>query len=182
MMKQPNHVEELEEDGAVAELEATDLLLPLMRRQSANGLTPSRPLVAVGELIALKDDGRTPLVLYPGQKGSAAVPARSTVDLQGSHIGRHVVLLFESNEDAAPIVMGVLREGGGWPAGEQPGQVEVQADGERMIVSARKQLVLRCGKARITLTEEGKVLVEGTYVSSRSSGLHRIKGGCVLIN
>jgi hypothetical protein len=120
--------------------------------------------------------------LYPGQKGSAAVPARSIVDLQGSQIGKHVLLLFESNENADPIVIGVLREGNDWPAGEAPAQVEVQADGDRMIVSARKRLVLRCGRASITLTEEGKVLIQGTYLSSRSSGVHRIKGGVVHIN
>jgi hypothetical protein len=139
-------------------------------------------MVVVGELIAIKDHGRTPLVLYPGQKGSAAVPARSIVDLLASQIGNHVLLLFESDENASPIVTGVLREASDWPAGEKPAQVEVQADGERMIVSARKQLVLRCGSASITLTEEGKILIHGTYVSSRSSGVHRIKGGSVQIN
>jgi len=178
-MKRSNHVEELE-DRAVAELEQTDLLLPLVLRESASA-NQSRPVVVVGELIALQEDGRTPLVLYPDQKGSAAVPARSTIDLYAEHIGKRVLLLFESNESADPIVIGVLRDGR-WPAREQPPHVEVQADGERMIVTATKQLVLCCGKARITLTQEGKVLIEGTYISRRSSGLHRIKGGAVHIN
>ena len=180
-MKQSNHVEE-QEDGAVMELEEVDMLLPLILGQSANVTSPARPLVVIGELIAMKDHGRTPLVLYPGQKGSAAAPARSIVDLYASHIGKHVLLIFENDENAAPIVIGVLREGDGWPAGEKPAEVEVQADGDRMIVSARKQLVFRCGKASITLTEEGKVLIKGTYLSSRSSGVHRIKGGSVQIN
>jgi uncharacterized protein (DUF2345 family) len=65
---------------------------------------------------------------------------------------------------------------------EKPGQVEVDADGERLIVTAKDRLVLRCGKASITLTKEGKVLVEGTYLSSRSSGVNRIKGGSVQLN
>lgn len=180
-MKHSNRGEELDEP-AVAELETTDMLLPLILRQAANVPSTSRPAIVVGELIALKDHGRTPLVLYPGQDGSAAVRARSTVDLQGSQIGKHVLLLFESNENTEPIVIGVLREGNAWAVGKEPAQVEVQADGERMIISAKKRLVLCCGQARITLTEEGKVLIEGTYVSSRSSGLHRIKGGAVHIN
>jgi hypothetical protein len=179
-MKQRTPVKELEDEAVV--LEAADMLLPLMLRQSVNVSTPARPLVVVGELIAMKDHGRTPLVLYPGQKGSAAVPARAIVDLHGSHIGKHVLLIFESDANADPIVIGVVREGDGWPAGEKPAQVEVQADGERMIVSARKQLVFRCGRASITLTEDGKVLIQGTYLSSRSSGVHRIKGGSVQIN
>ena len=88
-MKQSNQVEELE-DGAVMELEEADMLLPLLLRPSGNVANPARPLVVVGELIAMKDHARIPLVLYPGQKGSAAVPARSIVDLHGSHIGKHV--------------------------------------------------------------------------------------------
>jgi hypothetical protein len=51
-----------------------------------------------------------------------------------------------------------------------------------MIVSAKEQLVLRCGKASITLTKAGKVLIRGEYVQSRSSGVNRIRGGSVQIN
>jgi hypothetical protein len=69
-----------------------------------------------------------------------------------------------------------------WTDPEQPGRIEVDADGERLIVTAREQLVLRCGDARITLTKAGKVLIEGKFVSSRSSGVNRIKGGSVQIN
>ena len=70
----------------------------------------------------------------------------------------------------------------GWPLAEAPAQVEVDADGERMIVSAKEQLVLRCGKASITLTKAGKVLIQGSYVSSRSTGVNRVKGGSVQLN
>jgi hypothetical protein len=66
--------------------------------------------------------------------------------------------------------------------GERPAQVEVQADGERLLLDARTQLVLRCGKASITLTREGKVLIQGSYISSRSSGVNRVKGGSVQLN
>ncbi len=79
--------------------------------------------------------------------------------------------------------MGVLRGRAGWPLDEQPGQVEVDADGERLVVSAKEQLVLRCGKASITLTKAGKVLIEGSLRAvSRSTGVNRIKGGSVQLN
>ena len=55
-------------------------------------------------------------------------------------------------------------------------------DGERLVVAAKEQLVLRCGKAKITLTQAGKVLIEGTYVSTRATGVNRVKGGVVQIN
>ena len=39
-----------------------------------------------------------------------------------------------------------------------------------------------CGKASLLMTKEGKVVIYGTYISSRSTGVHRIKGGSVEIN
>ena len=51
-----------------------------------------------------------------------------------------------------------------------------------MIVSAKDELILRCGKARITLTKSGRVLIEGTHVISRSSGANKVKGARVEIN
>ena len=138
--------------------------------------------VVIGELIGMADEGRTPLVLYPGQPGSAALAAQTTVDLHGAHIGRRVVLMFDNGDPLSPIVMGWLRQGEGLPLTEQPGQVEVDADGERLIVSAKEQVVIRCGKASITLTKAGKVLIQGAYVLSRSSGVNRVKGGSVQLN
>jgi hypothetical protein len=132
-------------------------------------------------LLALSDEGATPLVRYPGQSGSGAVRARTSVDLQGPHIGSSVVLLFENGDADRPIVVGVLRGAPGW-AVDKPAQVEVDADGQRMVVNAREQLVLRCGKASITLTKAGKVLIEGSYLLSRSTGVNRIKGGSVQLN
>jgi len=140
------------------------------------------PATVTGELVAIAEEGRVPLVLYAGQPGTAAVRARTVVDLQGPHIGQPVVLMFEGGDPGRPIVMGVLREAQGWPLAEKPAQVEVDADGQRMIVSARDQLVMRCGKASITLTKAGKVLIQGSYVSSRSTGVVRIKGGSVHLN
>lgn len=148
---------------------------------------PSRPTPApggavTGTLIGFNVEACTPLVLFPGQIGSAAVPATSIADVHGAHIGRQVVLMLENGDPRRPIIMGLLRTSRAWPLREQPGQVEVDADGERLIVSAKDQLVLRCGKASITLTKAGKILVQGAYVSNRSSGVMRIKGGSVQIN
>ena len=162
--------------------ENSDALAPLLAKPSAATRTDTLPTVVIGELIALADEGRTPLVTYPGQPGTAAQRARSVSDLHGPHIGQPVVLMFEAGDPARPIVMGVLRQREGWPADEAPSQVQVEADGERLIVSAAEQLVLRCGKASITLTKAGKVLIQGSYVSSRSTGVNRIKGGSVQLN
>ncbi len=76
----------------------------------------------------------------------------------------------------------MLRGSTAWPLTDSPAQVEVDADGQRLVVSAKEQLVLRCGKASITLTKAGKVTIEGSYVSSRSTGVNRVKGGSVQLN
>lgn len=179
---------ELDIELSVEDTPEGDLLRPLIEREvghQALRSTPSTNLQAgiiVGELLGMVDEGRTPLVCYPGQPDTAAIAARSTIDLHAKHIGQQVVLMFERNNPESPIIMGVIQGKAGWPLDNQPNQVEVDTDGERMIVSAKEQLVLRCGKASITLTKAGKVLIKGSYVLSRSSGVNRIKGGSVQLN
>lgn len=172
------------EKAQVADVESgTDLLRPLMEASSAKALQPTPQAgIVIGELIGMTNEGRTPLVRYPEQPGTAALFARTVVDLRGPHIGREVVLLFEGADPSRPIIMGVLQECEGLPLDQQSGQVEVDVDGERMLVTAKEQLVLRCGKASITLTKAGRVMIKGSYVLSRSSGVNRIKGGSVQLN
>jgi hypothetical protein len=174
---------EAEEVRAVEQESGTDLVRQLMETGAikAPQMVPQVSIV-VGKLIGITNEGRTPLVLYPGQPGTAAVFARSVVGLHGSHIGHEVILTFEAGDLAKPIIMGVLRDGEDRPLAERPGQVEVDADGERLIITAKEQLILRCGKASITLTNAGKVLINGSYVVSRSTGVNRVKGGSVQIN
>jgi hypothetical protein len=136
----------------------------------------------VGRLVAFKEDGTVPLVIYDGQPTSAALAARTTLDLHGSHIGRQVVLIFENGDPQRPLVLGCLHDPHARTLPERPGSVEIDADGERLVISAKEQLVLRCGKASITLTRAGKVLLHGAYVSNRSTGVLRLKGGSVQIN
>jgi hypothetical protein len=136
--------------------------------------------VVIATLIGFTEDGRTPLVLCPDRP--TALQAATIVDVHGTHIGRSVVVQFENGDAGRPVIMGLLRRPEGWPLPEQPGQVQVEADGERLIVTAKEQLVLKCGKASITLTKAGKILINGAYVSNRSSGVMRIKGGSVQLN
>jgi hypothetical protein len=138
--------------------------------------------VVVGTLVALADNGATPLVTYAGQPGTAALAARTTVDLHGPHIGRDAVLMFEAGDPARPIIVGCLRHAGDRSLPELPGQVEVDTDGERLVISAKQGLVLRCGKASVTLSPEGKIAIRGTHVVSHASGVNRIKGGSVQLN
>ena len=140
------------------------------------------PDVLVGELVGLSVDDRTPLVAYAGQPGTAAIRAIAAVEIRGNMIGSRVVLSFEGADPLKPIVMGVVRKAGRWPTDDPPRQVSIEADGERLLIDAARELVLRCGKASITLTSSGKILIEGTSVSSRASGVVRVKGGSIELN
>jgi hypothetical protein len=138
--------------------------------------------VVLGTLVAFQDNGATPFVTYADQPGVSPLAARSTVDLLAAHIGHPVVLMFEGHDPARPIVLGVVRQAASQVLSEAGGGVEVEADGQRLVVTAERGLVLRCGKASITLTPDGKVAVKGTQIVSHASGLNRIRGGAVQVN
>jgi len=111
------------------------------------------------------------------------------VALGKNEIGREVALLFEESDPRKPIVMGLIQQPESTVASvetpaleEQPQPINVEIDGERLVFTAQKEIVLRCGKASITLTRAGKVLIRGAYVLSRSSGANKIKGGSIALN
>jgi len=164
--------------------DASSLLSPLLSASKRHDPSGDAGIhgVVIGELLALADENTTALVRFPGQAGDGAIAARSCVDLHAVHIGQSVLLVFERGDARQPIVVGVLRGAAGWPLVDEPAQVEVDTDGQRLLVSAKEQLVLRCGKASITLTKAGKVLIEGSYLLSRSTGVNRVKGGSVQLN
>jgi len=154
--------------------ELAPLLGRVVRRGSVSGAA-----VVVGELIGITRDGGIPLVSYRDQPGAAALESRSTIDLHKAHVGKPVVLVFEDGDPTRPIIIGMIRGEQQWSSHSR---VDVESDGERVVVTAKQELVLRCGEASITLTQDGKILLRGTYLSTHASGVNRIKGGSVQIN
>jgi hypothetical protein len=126
------------------------------------------------------EEGNVPLVLLSHH--TVALPARSIVDLERSHIGLEVVLSFEGGDRSRPVVLGVIREVPNPTSLASASQVEVDSDGHRVIVSARRELVLRCGEASITLDYEGRITLRGAHITSHSKGVNRIRGGSVQLN
>lgn len=170
------------ETAEVSGADKLDLLLAAPFSSAASPSAPSIDGVRIGTLVGFADSGATPLVTFANQPTSAAVPARATLDLHAGHIGQGAVLIFEEGDPLRPIVLGCLHAVGATALAAAPGQVEIDADGQRLTVSAKDRIVLRCGKASLTLTKEGKVIVQGAYVSNQSSGVLRLKGGSVQIN
>lgn len=52
----------------------------------------------------------------------------------------------------------------------------------RLVVELAQDVEIRCGAASILLTQSGKILIRGTHVCTRSSGLNKILGASVRIN
>jgi hypothetical protein len=118
----------------------------------------------------------TGLARFPGE----LVTARTAVALRRNLIGATVLVLHEEGDWTRPVVVGVLQEGIAALSADR--SVEVHADGERLTLTAEREIVLRCGEASITLTRAGKIVLQGAYVLSRSTGYNKIKGAAIDIN
>ena len=153
----------------------------------------ARPLtsvdgVIVGKIVSLGDFGEV-LVDYPGNPSGAPLTAISTRAFRGDEAGIEVALLFEAGDPRRPIVVAPIfrpcppaHYAEPAPRDSEEPSLDVTLDGESLTLSAKKEIVLQCGKASITLTKAGKILLRGTYLLSRSSGVNRVKGGSVQIN
>ena len=123
-------------------------------------------------MLAGINDAGQPLVRHSLDPSGRILVARTTVPVTSQQVDREVVLAFESGNLARPIVLGVLLR----PDGQEPSAprvapptviqpiVQATLDGEQLVLSAEQEIVLRCGKASLTLTRAGKVLIRGTYL------------------
>jgi hypothetical protein len=144
--------------------------------------------VVIGTLTALPRPTE-PTVDFAANTSRDFLPARSTAVLSSHDVGREVAILFEGGDPQKPIVIGLMNESSADQIGAPRSGDSLRAttrnlevDGERMVLTAQNEIVLRCGKASITLTRAGKIVIRGTHLVSRSSGMNRIKGGSVQIN
>jgi hypothetical protein len=139
-------------------------------------LAASASEVTIG--IITTADASSVTVDWPGNSAGAPVPALAAATLDADSVGRKAALLFVAGDPVRPVVIGVIRN----PQAGPSRLPEARLDGERIILEAAREIELRCGRASITLTRAGKIVVRGAYISSRSSGVHRIKGASVQIN
>jgi hypothetical protein len=112
---------------------------------------------------------------------------RAALARKGS-VGREVLLVFDGGDPEKPVIVGLLEdplealvrlevsdEG-------REGPKEILVDGDRLVVEAREEIVLRCGEGSIRIRKDGKIVLRGTHLLSLSAGPNRIKGGSVNIN
>jgi hypothetical protein len=145
----------------------------------------------VGTIVNISDDGHV-LVEFSGnrfgpRKARMTAAVRDKIQ-SADDAGQSVLLVFENDDPGLPIIVDVLcdsiqTKGEKAPLALQMDETEaVFVDGRQVTFDAKEQIVLRCGKASITLTRAGKILIKGAYLLHRSSGVNRIKGASVQIN
>jgi len=171
-------------------------------KERAGGLsdTPNgAPHPRVGWVAGLR--GAQLLVDFKGSQ-AGPVAARTTLVLDANALQEAVarrqgaVLLFEEGDLSRPLLIGLLQEASDTPCidlvlhqdeeqqaeAPPPPTTEAMIDGERVVLEGKDEVVLRCGKASITLRRNGRIVIRGTYLVSRAEGTNRIKGGSVQIN
>ena len=126
--------------------------------------------------LATADPARGVAVRFPEPCSPEPVPARSTITVAAGDVGRAVVVLLEDGDAGRPIIVGVLQE--------RPVRLsrDVTVDGSRISLEAAVELTLKSGKASITLSGDGRIVIEGMEIVSRARGTHKVKGATVLIN
>ena len=97
--------------------------------------------------------------------------------------GRKVILGFENGNPEHPILFGFLENADARKPVELVPEPDTATEiPESLHLKSEQELILECGKAKISLRADGRIVILGGYVVSRSTGVNKIKGGSVQIN
>jgi hypothetical protein len=148
--------------------------------------------VRVGKIVNINESGKVFVDFSGNSRGPLEARFTSSLKLENlryaASADQEVLLVFEKNDPDLPIIIDTLGSlvdeimELSTVAVDDNMHKDVTIDGEKVTLDAKEEVVFRCGKASITLTRAGKVLIRGAYLLSRSSGVNRIKGGSVQIN
>lgn len=160
-----------------------------------------------GEFLGFDPLGRPRIGLidYPGVVAAAQM---SMVALEGIDQGRELALMVSQGSANELIVVGLVHRPNQLvleqviaatqqtlpdSSGDQnvfdvalpkqeTGTLGATVDGERILLDAKEEIVLRCGESSITLSKNGKISIRGKYILNRATGVNRILGGSVQVN
>lgn len=160
-------------------------IAPAAARRTEPQATPPGSHISLGRIVAWDDRG--PTVDFEGNT-RGPVPARLTDTLPRPHRPapgvpeQEVVLLIDARAARPPVILGFLTPLDGTTSSPAVPALDARVDGKRVEIEGRDEIVLRCGKASITLRRNGRVVIRGVDVETKAAGVNRIKGGSVLIN
>ncbi len=125
---------------------------------------------------------------HPFDKGNTIPVFKSLVALVPNDAGQEILVSFDKGLLEYPVITGKIQQLSHEPCELQvdmsaTSNIDLNLDQkDKLVFKAEQEIVLQCGKSSITLTKAGKILIRGTYVLSRSSGVNKIKGGSVQLN
>jgi hypothetical protein len=107
--------------------------------------------------------------------------------VKAARTGRRALVLEPADGDdsdrAPAVLVGLLRERVSAEARDAaPGELEVRVEGDTLQLKADREIELRCGKSRLRLRRDGKVVLNGAHILSASTGPQRIKGATIALN
>lgn len=144
----------------------------------------------VGVLMSVADDG-SPMVSFPGETGltkaRSALSRSDCAEIESLPV--NVLLSFEQGDRTRPVVTGVIQskmypinKPASLPPEAESTLARATVDGKSVTLKAQQEIKLECGASSILLRRDGKIIIKGGTIISRSSGANKIRGGSVSIN
>lgn len=168
---------------------SSELLEDILReapRRARPQPAPPDPVIT-GHLSGLDDEGRVLFVEDGGTGEPVAVAIGLAIPdgalVRAARRGERALVVRTGGARPRLVLTGLVRERVAAEARDAaPGHLEVSVDGETVVLSADRRIELRCGKSSLVLTREGRVVLKGAHVVSRSSGPNKIKGASIALN
>lgn len=144
----------------------------------------------IGRLAGVSRQGEV-LVTY---EGYGPFPAKLLSGVKRKEIsgsgqqGREVLLVFEKGNPERPVIIGLMEDrlediiSFEVATENVPAPQHVQIDGKQITIEAEDEVLLKCGKGSILIRKDGKIIIKGTDLLSRSTGAQRIRGASVNVN
>lgn len=158
----------------------------MLAQQSTDGMS-----ILIGQLIARDNDGR-PLVKFPGCNGPCVARLMQDVlnpaEINPIDLPMMVLIAVPAADDDSPVILGRISDTLPQPSKKHEIDLprgdkrHVSIDGEQVMLEAKKEMVLSCGKSSITLKKNGKVIIKGVDLINRAARTNKIKGASVNIN
>ena len=151
----------------------------MLAQQSTDGMN-----ILIGQLIAVDPDGR-PLVDIPGCIGPCVARLLQDVlnlaEINEIELPTMVLLAVPAVDDDSPVILGLINDTLSQPSQKHEidlpcgDKQHVSIDGEQVMLEAKEEMVLSCGKSSITLKKNGKVIIKGVDLINRAARTNKNK-------
>lgn len=185
-MRKTAHAQNDAAEALGAECEAVDAFSQILATRT---FTPTAALgeTLTGHLDGIDGEGRVLFLPEAGGRSpfpvAIGLPIPDAALVKAARTGARALALRVSGPGERWVLVGLLRERVGEKARDAaPGQLEITVDGETVRIEAQHQIELRCGRSKLLLRKDGRVVLSGSYVLTKSTGPNKIKGATIALN